>query len=218
MFNKTSALILLIILSGCVSTKNIPIDPDRVSKNKPETILITNRDKPDFAAETAGKAMFAMFGVAAMISAGNEIVRKNSIEDPAHLIGSELISDLSKKYHLKIIDSEEVVDSSKKDKILGIYHDSDWILDIETINWSIGYFPSDWDNYHVIYSAKLRLFDSRSKSLIAEGFCSRAPDQNESSPTYNQLLENNAEIIKSELNIAARYCINVFKLKVLNLK
>jgi hypothetical protein len=35
--------------------------------------------------------MFAMIGAAAMISAGNKIVRENEVSDPADIIESELL-------------------------------------------------------------------------------------------------------------------------------
>lgn len=209
--------IVFIFISGCVSTQTIPIDPSKFSTVKPKSIIVTNREKPDFAAMTAGKAMFGLLGAAAMISEGNKIIRENSVEDPASFISFELRNELSNKYSLNIIDSNDRVNSSKLDEISSIYSNSDWILDVETINWSFGYFPKDWDNYRVIYSAKLRLIESKNKRLIAEGFCSRVPGQNDSSPSYDQLLSNKAEMIKSELQLAAAYCIKEFKTKVFNM-
>jgi hypothetical protein len=50
---------------------------------------------------------------------------------------------------------------------------------------------------------------------VAEGFCSRVPDQTPNSPTYEELLANNAERLKRELKEAADFCIGDFKTKVL---
>ena len=116
---------------------------------------------------TAGKAMFALVGAAAMIAAGNEIVEENNIEDPASYIQSELAKELSKSYGFKINETDEKsVKTSKGSEIAKAFPESDLVLDVETINWSFAYFPTDWDNYRVIYSAKLRLIDTKSKSIV----------------------------------------------------
>jgi hypothetical protein len=60
-------------------------------------LVVTTSDRPDFAAMTAGKAMFGMVGAFAMISAGNKVIRENNVEDPAHYIGSELAGFLCRK-------------------------------------------------------------------------------------------------------------------------
>lgn len=204
-------LTILLWLSGCVSTKTIPFDESTALESKPTTISKTTRNKPDFSAMTAGKAMFGLIGGAAMISAGNDIVQKNDIEDPANYIRSEISKALVNKYGLEVVDSNKSVDTRKTEVIAKAYSESDWILDIETINWSFAYFPTDWNNYRVMYSAKLKLIDTKSQKVLAEGFCSRVPEYSESAPSHDELLANKAERIKSELKIAADNCITEFK-------
>lgn len=216
MLKKILSIATLVVLAGCVSTKNIPIDHSKVSLTKPEKILSSKRVKPNFSAMTAGKAAFGLFGAAAMISAGNDIIEKNKVEDPAYYISSELSKALSEKYRLEQVESNKLIKGSKSTQIAETYSDSDWVIDIETINWSFAYFPTDWDNYRVIYSAKLRLIDTRDKNVIAEGFCSRVPEENEQAPSYDELLEKDAERLKFELQEAAVYCVDEFKKKVLN--
>lgn len=212
-------IIALIILSGCVSTKNIPLNQNNISKMDPSSILVTKRAKPDFTAMTAGKAGFGLLGAAAMVSSGNKIVKNNSIEDPAAYIGANLSAELTSKYGLKVNELNTLIKSRKAKEISKRYlkSNSDWILDIETINWSFGYFPSDWNNYRVIYTAKLRLIDSRDNSIVAEGFCSRVPKKDSSAPSHDELLDQNAARIKSELLAAADHCIKEFKTKVLKI-
>ena len=57
-------------------------------------------------------------------------------------------------------------------------------------------FPTDWNNYRVIYSAKLRVVDTRSQTAVAEGFCSSIPEQDENSPTYDELMADRAARLK----------------------
>lgn len=217
MLIKVLPIIALVALSGCVSTKNAPIEHSKVALNKPENILVSKRTKPDFSAMTPGKAAFGLFGAVAMITAGNDIIEENAVEDPADYISSEISKALSKKYNLKKIENLKQIKSSKPAEIASAYSNSDWILDVETINWSFAHSPTNWDNYRVIYSAKIRLIDARDKNIVAEGFCSRVPEENEQAPSYDDLLDKNAERLKLELNNAAEYCIGEFKKNVLRI-
>ncbi|MET4693035.1 hypothetical protein [Endozoicomonas lisbonensis] len=111
-----------------------------------------------------------------------------------------------------------ITDSSDVNTVSSLYNNSDYILDIQKVNWSFVYFPTDWNNYRVIYTSKLRLIDSRRSKVIAEGFCSRIPVESDSAPSYDELLKNKAEGLKKELELAARYCIQEFKTNVFEIE
>ena len=49
-------------------------------------------------AETAGKAMFGIFGVTAMEESGKIIVAENAIEDPATTVSRELLAAAERRY------------------------------------------------------------------------------------------------------------------------
>ena len=92
MFRYIAAAMGVLMLSGCVSTKIVPLKQDLVADLQGGSIVTTRRAKPDFSAMTAGKAMFGLIGAAAMISSGNSIVAENEIEDPARYIGEKLVA------------------------------------------------------------------------------------------------------------------------------
>lgn len=219
MFKSIAMLASALFITGCVSTKTIPIDMTKVRSSAPESVAISKREKPDFAAMTAGKAMFGAFGAMAMISAGNDLISENDVEDPASYIGSELASAFSKTIPGTVVKpSKAQTESTSPDELSEKYNFADYLIDVQTINWSLAYFPTDWDSYRVIYSAKLRVIDTRTQEQVAEGFCSRIPDQDSNSPSYDQLLNNNAKRLKKELKIAADACISEFKNNVLKVQ
>lgn len=219
MFKKFVPMIALLVLSGCVSTKNIKITQEQIKQLNPNHVSLTTRNKPDFSAMTAGKAMFALIGAAAMIAAGNEIVQENDIDDPAHYIQKQLAQELKLAYGFNIDQAQPtLVNTTNGKKIASQFPESDLVLDVQTINWSFGYFPTDWDNYRVMYSAKVRLIETKTQNVIAEGFCYRVPEEDETAPSHDELLSNNAARIKQELKIAADQCINEFKSNVLNIQ
>jgi len=208
----------LIVLSGCVSTKIIPIDHAGLVANKPSTIVITNRTKPNFSAYTPGKAMLGIIGAMAMTSKGNKIIANNAIDDPSRLIGSIIASDISSKYDLKLLDDGSIItETMKPSKISKLYPNSDLILDVKTTKWMFTYFPADFSHYRVIYNAKIRLINAKDSSILAEVNCSRLPKEKKGAPSYDEMLANNAKILKSELKIAVDYCVNEFRTKALNI-
>lgn len=218
---KTKILLFVLLgafMTGCVSTKNIPITDEKLGSMKGSSLAISKRKLPDFSAMTAGKAMFGGLGGVAMISAGNKIVKENAIEDPALYIAATISSGLMQHHELTVdADVSVTVSGNSSSKIAKMNFSTDYLLDIQTVNWSFAYFPTDWDNYRVIYSAKLRLIEKTSQKVVAEGFCSRVPDQDENSPSYDQLLADKAARLKSELRIAADKCISEFKSDILNI-
>ena len=214
MLKKIFVAFVIVFLVGCASTKTVRIDQESSITMQEKSMALSASDKPDFAAMTAGKAMFAMVGAFAMISAGNEIVQKHDVEDTAKFITQEVAKNIGSTLSVNI--KEPVIYGNNDDiaHLIAVHRHHDYILDIRTVNWSFGYFPTDWDSYRVMYSAKLKLIDVKASEIVAEAFCSRVPEQTSESPSYDQLLENNAARLKDELRISADHCIKELSRKI----
>lgn len=217
MYKKKKLLIAIagLAMVGCASVSHIPMTPETANTIKNREVATVKRDKPNFAAATVGQSTFGIFGIAAATSAGNEIVTKNNIEDPAIYIGERLSEELAKKYDTKVSSKSIEIGDDNVKHISKSSPGSELVLDIMTINWNFVYFPTSFNKYRVIYRARLRLIDTKSEKVLAEGICSRVPDQTPDSPTYDELLANNAERLKKELKDAADFCVGEFKSKVL---
>jgi hypothetical protein len=171
--------------------------------------------QPSFLAQTPGKAMFGLLGVAAMVSAGNKIAADDGLEDPATAIGAALSTELSRRYGARLSTSPiAVVDDERAVKAAGGPR-ADLILDVRTSGWGFIYFPDDWSHYRVDYAVKLRLIDAKTKRPIAEGVCATPTDQNEDAPTYDELLANAGQRLKEELQSAAKFCVSKLSSDVL---
>ncbi len=81
--NRLLTMSVLLCLTGCVSTAIVPVEKGASEGMQGRAITVTHREKPSFAAMTAGKASFALIGAFAMISVGNATIKENDIEDPA---------------------------------------------------------------------------------------------------------------------------------------
>lgn len=195
----TVVVVGLVTLAGCVSTKIVPLQQGRMASLQGKTLAVAKREKPSFAAGTAGKAAFGVIGAAAMIAKGNSIIQENHVEDPAVYIAKELAGDLATAHSMT----------------LAAEGGADILLDVRTVNWSFIYFPTDWNSYRVIYSAKLKLTDAKSGKVLAEGFCARVPEKSDSAPGYEELMADQAARLKQELTAGADQCIGEFRAKVL---
>lgn len=82
-------------VGGFVSTKIVPLQQARMASLQGKTLTVLKREKPSFAAMTAGKAAFGLIGATAMVVMANSIVKENNIEDPAGYIAEELAGDLA---------------------------------------------------------------------------------------------------------------------------
>src|SRR5882762_6113505 len=93
---------LVYALSGCVSTKTVAVDHNVLAGFRGATIVASQREKPTFVANTAGKMMFGLVGAAAAIGSGKDIIRENDVPDPAVYISQALLADLVRDQVLSV--------------------------------------------------------------------------------------------------------------------
>jgi hypothetical protein len=209
---------MTVFFAGCVSVNTQPISHNSKADLHGQNVAQTSRKLPDFAAMTPSKAVFGLIGSAAMISAGNTIIADNKVPDPADSIASGLTSILANDYATHTITpSVQVIGDDPAQISAASNGAARFIIDVQTINWSIGYFPTDWTHYRVIYTAKARLIDTQSKSVVSEGFCKQIADNNANAPTYDELLANQAANLKARLSTASDECVKSLKTEMLSL-
>ncbi len=209
---------LVILTGGCATVQPRPLDPAAEQTLAGRRLTAARYKKPDFTAMTAGKAMFGLFGAAAMISAGNKIIEENRVEDPAAAIADELMKGLEKKYRtVRLAGPATEAESDDLDALVKLRPEAEVLLDVRTLGWSFMYFPTNWARYRVTYAARARLIDARSKTVLAEGKCERVPEQTDNAPTHDELLNDNAAGLKRELQTAAAACIETLKTETFHL-
>ncbi|WP_163836778.1 hypothetical protein [Spartinivicinus ruber] len=220
MSSNTFLLTLLcVVMVGCTTVKHQPLPTHTLSTIKASSITHTLREKPDFLAASAGKAILGFVGAVAMISAGNTIIRENNVPDPANYISENLVSQLAKKYQLTLTDNRHKI-TTEEDvaKLAEQYSEADLVLDIDSILWGYQYYKRNPSYYYMLYNAKIQLINTPSKQVLAEGLCSYKQDDFSTALTLDQLLANDAEQFKLEFQKAAEYCLDYFSKKVLRLQ
>ena len=210
-------IILTTILTGCVSMENIPITSDVAKDLNGREVTYTKRDAPNFSNTQPGNAGFGEIGAAAAVSSGNAHIRNSNVEDPAIAITDELLKYLNDKYSLRITESDiaKIKTSSTKKIAKHFEENSDYVLDVQTMNWSCMYRPLNWAKYYVIYSVRLRLIDVSSGEKVTEGFYYWSTPKEYGYLSNNELFRENAKELKYQLGMAKEGAVELFKSKVL---
>jgi hypothetical protein len=211
-------VVAAVITASCVSVQQIPMNASTADAIKDREVALSERSKPDFAAMSPTHGLFGAIGAAASISGGNDLVKKHAIEDPAVYIAQTLAADLQSRYNTRLSPKGAPIASDDIAEAVNNANGADLVLDVRTINWRFVYFPMSWGKYRLIYSARLRLVDTKSGRVVAEGGCHRVPEQTSQAPTYNELVANSGARLKQELKTAADFCISEFKAKTLALQ
>ncbi|MDG9671275.1 hypothetical protein ONV78_26310 [Hahella sp. CR1] len=219
MFKKVCGLVFVyLIFTGCTTVKHIPLSESQSQELKGKTVVTSNYKMPDFAAITAGKAVFGVVGAAATISAGNAIVAENEIPDPALAIKAGLIEKMKISRGVVVQEDSGVESSSDSlSDLVAEHSSSDYILDVKTFNWMFIYYPTDWAHYKITYSARMRLIDTYNKKIISETMCSSVQGDDNNPPTKDDLLNNKAELLKDYLSKASATCVDLLSSQVLML-
>ncbi|HKR41257.1 MAG TPA: hypothetical protein VJU59_16535 [Paraburkholderia sp.] len=208
-----------VALTGCVSVQQKSISQDSAAVMRGKTVVVDAYENPGFTAMTPGKAALGLIGAGLMISEGHSFIHDNQIADPAVAIGNGLAQELATKYAVVVKTTSDVkpLTTDAIDAIVAQYPDSDLIMDSRTLNWAYSYFPDHWGTYRLMYTAKIRLIDARTKTVLAEGLCKQVPDYSPDMPDYDTLTGNGAAWAKAKLSSYAESCASEFAASSLGL-
>ncbi|MGO1070816.1 hypothetical protein [Lysobacter sp. CA199] len=201
--------IALASMPAVAKDKLIPLAAADAAALKDKTVAVTFHEAPDFSAMTAGKAGFGLFGVAAMIKSGNDMVRENGIADPAILVRQQLGEALRQTYGAQVQAVDTTATKAKKPKEIATLHpQADYVLDVRSGGWMYVYFPTDWNNYQVVYSVQAQLV-SKDGRQVSNAACTANSKANKTPPTREQLLADGAKLIKDYTTAMGWNCVQV---------
>jgi hypothetical protein len=205
---------LTCLIYGCTTIEHKSLDKTSHDELIGKTIQTSLYDAPSFIAHTTTSGLFVgLVGATASIIRGNKIVEEHSIKDPASEIARNVANDISSWYGLEVRQDESTLSTSDNlETLKTTYGSADYLLDVKTISWGFRYFPTDWNNYQVFYGAKMRFIRMRDLTVLAEEGCEYKPSSSDTddAPTYDDLLSDNAKVLKDGLQAAVSYCETLF--------
>jgi len=149
---------------------------------------------------------------------GENAAKLGHIVDPALAITQELIATLELRHGIKPAGGALLVADGVKasDIAYASRGRARYMLDVETTEWGLSTFSTDWFHYQLHYQAKARLIDVASGKVVASGVCKDVPDDKENAPNFDQLMINNAALLKEKLEAAANACLATLRASMLN--
>jgi len=219
MIKKLILVVCACATTACTTVQHAPLSSDASAQLQGKSLAATKYPTADFTAMTAGKAAFAVIGAVAMIAEGNSIIKENGIEDPARNIGQRLADKLVASRDMRLnTGTDKLAQNDSVDALVAAYPSASYLIDVKTLNWLFTYYPADWAHYKIIYTARLRLIDASAKRVVAESACVSHQGDDKNPPSKDQLLENQAALLKKYFDQAADSCVNVLARDILKLQ
>ena len=208
----------VLLVTGCVSTRTAQIDNATATALRGKVVALTDRPRAGFVAMTPGKAMFAMIGAAAMIQAGQTIVRENEIPDAAPIVDNALLLAAQKHYGaVRATTAPVQIDTTDVNKLADAAKGADILFDVQGVGAQFRYQPLHIGKYIVDSSYKFRIVDVHARKLIAEGFCAQSTKDDPTPPSHDELLADKAARLKAILKTQHEQCTDQFATQVLSL-
>jgi len=205
-------------LIACVNTKNIPMTKEHAALLKGHSMASLPSHTPDFVAATRLKGTLGLMGVVGMVAEGNVIIHENNVEDPAQTIAANLTKAIAGRYGIKMVNltQKRGVDQSIA-ALSKAGQEADYLIDVKTSSWGCMYYPTGWDKYYLIYTANLQLIDTRTQTVLCQGYFTAPRKDKENASSYTGLMENQAAGLKQELKSSTEQAIHFFKTEILGL-
>ncbi len=210
---------VLVATVGCASTETVRLADNPGVSLAGKQLHSTREAPPSFLAMTPIHGGLAAFGAMAAFSEGDTLVVQEGIENPANMIEDAIARHLRSRHNAAGSGRALLFDDDKPDDLAAWARQNnvrDLIVDVETNGWGFNYQGFNFSSYTVGYSATFRLIDPATGDVLAQHFCSGGShDDPEGAPTHDQLLANNAALLKSLLNQRAEACIAEITTQVL---
>lgn len=209
--------VLVLALSGCASVKNTQLAPDDRAALNNKKVLIVEHEKPSFVAMTPGKAAFALVGALAAMNAGNSLVEEKHLIDPTVTVGQSLETKLAERYSMQVSTYKDKVKTDDTKTVSKFANGDDYVLYLNTNGWGFMYHGLNLSDYRFDFRVNMRLIDTASQSVVAEGTCSYPKSKNKDPElvSYDTLVANDAAYLKKQIADGSEFCSNYLMANVL---
>lgn len=205
-----------LLLAGCASIPTQSVANQSMAAWRGKTVAVTSRPRASMLMMTAGKAAFGLIGVAAAVSAGNDIVKRDNIPDPAQQVAHDLLQIAEKQYGIVPASLAPVrVDTRNIADLASAARGADLLIDVESTGQGINYFASDWSHYWLQSGLILRVIDVHTATVVGQAVCGQNTLHQPNPPSRKDLLANDGQVLKSMLAAQSDACRDQFANTVL---
>lgn len=213
----SSALCALFVMV-CVSTRAAQMDTTSAAGLRGKVVAITLRPRTGVIAMTRAKVSFhGLVGAVAMTQSNNKsAVAENGIEDSAPVLSQALLLAAQKQYGAVSAASPVRIDTTDVRQLAGAAAGADVLFDVQEVEFTYEFIPFKHDQYRVHSSFKFRIVDVHTGTLMAERSCQQSTKDEPTHPSEDELMANDAALLKQILNTQRDQCANQFETQVLN--
>jgi hypothetical protein len=194
---------------------------------KGKKLLVVRREQKNFSSSDVGMAVGAALTSPLLTSmvpymAGNSVLEKYRIQDPADAIADEIAALLQRRYGaadiqlvpipLKWAVAEDrlISDAGANGGVIVNVQSERWALAQQfTMNGAEGI------RYKFTHHAKVEVRDADTQESLLKLGCGLAePKKGETAPTYDELMDDDASLLKQWMSAATADCVQRFTRKV----
>jgi hypothetical protein len=161
---------------------------------------------PGGALAGGGGALGALVSEQVAESGGESMRGRVPIADPAVRVGERLGSVLEHKLgapRIQVVPEPVLADGAK---VLAARFGPGLVLALQTEQWMLFYYPTDWSHDRVSYSASARLLDAADGRVLWQSACEFVGSDPATSPTLEELEANDGALLRVKLDEAADAC------------
>jgi hypothetical protein len=215
-------------LGGCASSVDYTLPNDKIERVAGARLAVAAHDAPGFSDMTFTGAIAGAIGGAVggsnasqqAIVRGSALIAKTGTPDPTAQLAKDLAAYLSTRYSFQLMPAAPIsVKSAETSAIAAAAKGkADLVLDLQTVNWSCVYLSTNWRRYEVHYTVRLRLIDARKGSVVTDGLFSWKTPHTDTNPTHGELFDDNAAVLRQQLDEARQAATDYFENEVLTAK
>ena len=207
-------------LAACATSgKVIPLEDASILSNNALALSSVQEEKaPNFIPTVPERAGFGALGAIGDLAVGSTFVSKHGLSNPADEIEGIVRSELAAQFGQN--NEADPYVRVKGDKAKDFYDQpNSLIVNAATTSWGYIYFPFNWNRYRVQYVGVVDLIDGSTAERLASSQCVlESHDSPEGAPTKNEMLDNEAVVLKSILSDLAKQCADKFLVEALSLE
>ena len=207
-------------VNAVASPAPAPAPPAAAPASLPLIAYAAPASPPNFIAysskaATAGVLFGAVGGMAVvgmMIAEGNRIVRESEIHDPAIDIARRVAELYGHAHGLALAGQPIALHGEKPAAAAG---SAKSVVEVQTTAW--GFFPTAMlgSHFEAAYAARLTLVSVANGAVVIKDKCAIKVGKKPDAPGHEQLLADNAAVLKQQLSAAADACVEQLRVKAL---
>ena len=176
--------------------------------------FVKHTKPPALIDSTPGTAAFGMIGAVASISAGNDIVGMNDIQDPSGDMAHDLAVAYAAAHGGKVAEAP-LLDAHKWTRAKGSDLAAEsagarYVIDVDSPGMTLIYFSFDWTHFDLSFMGTARVIDTSTGAVISRSHCFIKTNKAQALP-HSELLANHAAKLKALIVAKSEACTAVLK-------